>query len=391
MKNSRKLLISAVALVISLAVSVSTTFAWFTISANPSLGKIDLQVKSASEGMYISMIQPKQTKVAEVNVGDQEKAAQNTFNFYKTSYSNSDVTAILDGGSSAYVLLRNNSQHTIPVADALLNSGFKMRDVTFNSSALYTPAGDNTFRRENDTGVDGFTTVIGPNTGEAYVSFSVYFLAQNPLYVYLDVNSKVGSDNSNSTDKVTAWKSEAASTYGTAITAGQLIEAQSANAARIGFISSYNATNPSTLVQSGTLSTTNQVWEPNSSSGYSVNFDSGSSEWTNLANDYRNYYYNRGTAGNPAELWLSTATMGYLNGHKNTSTMTTTAGALITQLQLNGEIDDGLGSGSSNVYYTAKVTVNIWIEGWDGDCFNSILDNWFTTNLQFVGEKTARS
>jgi hypothetical protein len=34
-------------------------------------------------------------------------------------------------------------------------------------------------------------------------------------------------------------------------------------------------------------------------------------------------------------------------------------------------------------YYRGEFTVNIWLEGWDGDCFDSIIDDILTIGLQF--------
>jgi hypothetical protein len=42
----------------------------------------------------------------------------------------------------------------------------------------------------------------------------------------------------------------------------------------------------------------------------------------------------------------------------------------------------------NQTYYVGKVTMNIWLEGWDADCFDAILDDVIRIQLKFRAGKS---
>ena len=45
-------------------------------------------------------------------------------------------------------------------------------------------------------------------------------------------------------------------------------------------------------------------------------------------------------------------------------------------------------SSNENTYYRGKVTVNIWLEGWDADCFNAVYTDTIVVQLKFKAGRT---
>ncbi|HPL54904.1 MAG TPA: hypothetical protein PLH44_00070, partial [Bacilli bacterium] len=42
-----------------------------------------------------------------------------------------------------------------------------------------------------------------------------------------------------------------------------------------------------------------------------------------------------------------------------------------------------IATGPSNEWYTGKITVRIWLEGWDAECLNVIFNDHLKVNIQF--------
>lgn len=60
--------------------------------------------------------------------------------------------------------------------------------------------------------------------------------------------------------------------------------------------------------------------------------------------------------------------------------------SLIASLQITNQVDD-----RGRTYYSGKVRINIWIEGWDADAFDAITDDILRIQLQFKSANKAEN
>lgn len=140
------------------------------------------------------------------------------------------------------------------------------------------------------------------------------------------------------------------------------IEANAANAVRLSFVTTVTTGEGE---EEETVSTA-KVWDPNYDKGFSNNE-------TNLAWTYWNHI-NKDTSH---ELG---AVPKIISGADGTTKLAKTLDELLTgtdKLEIDMTEDGD--------YYYADITINIWIEGWDGDAFRSVLGDTLAFYLQFSG------
>ena len=207
-------------------------------------------------------------------------------------------------------------------------------------------------------------SIVGIDGGEAdYISFDLYFqsnvkadifLDPNPSATYVSSTRKSGS----SVGYVRAWYDIIKDTYGQhpAIASGEEIVAEARNAVRISFVSGENSV----------------IWYPNPDKGYNkdVNtFDEQNFEIRNLALEYMNEVYG----------YDLTVPEYYLDKNFSTNFYNTQTGNyIITDRLVSLEYDEDMEA------YVGCLKINIWLEGWDGDCFDSILEDRLSVGLQFT-------
>lgn len=191
-------------------------------------------------------------------------------------------------------------------------------------------------------------------TDASYAQFTIYFRATDEMEVSLDLtgttgendakqyNSKVESTGDAPQKPAYAWDTITADTYGThtEIAKGAALVTRAANAARVGFEPSANS-----------VKAEPKIWNPNSDQGFYKG---------NLAQDYRNKLL--GTTTNVSEV----------------------VGDIINR---NADVVlVKLVKAADAAYYEGQITVTVWIEGTDGDCFTSILSDNLKVSLQFKGK-----
>lgn len=191
------------------------------------------------------------------------------------------------------------------------------------------------------------------NSGDAtrnvdYLEFTLYFRSTVAYDVYLGSDAAVTATDT-APESVKAIVSGEAGVYGPdAIVAGQTeITARAANAA---------------LVDLG-----GQIWNPNKSEGFSAGT-------ANLAVDTYNAIYGASDATHPNYIEVPE---GYKAVADGTVIPATEEGAtsLLTLVQ------------GFNGLYEGSLKVRVWIDGWDADCFNVILEDAFSVTLSFVGQE----
>jgi hypothetical protein len=202
-----------------------------------------------------------------------------------------------------------------------------------------------------------------------------------PLNIVLDYGSAVTASTAStvSPKSVKAWSNITLATYSTVESSDTKTEltkdtdkvvARAANASRISFVT-------------GTDTKSSKVWSPNEHNASGVEETSatettnGKGFWkNNLAAVYYNYMYGSSETIKQVEYKSNVAAL--------SSSDTSAAKAANTILTLSTAVKDSTDT-SKTLYYQDSVTINIWLEGTDGDCFDSIFDDAISVALKFVG------
>ncbi len=440
-KASKKLIGSLFALVVAVSLAATTTYAWFTMNAVVDVGSFDLKVQSATPGLYVSTARngtyttsldlskyigeakkeyaapaadaaKKAILDAEaVKVGGAGKVWSTwveTLTFtgegYDAAAAGSDVT----GGPFTSPAL----YETAVLSKAKYNASiyeFSMTDITWNSADKKmekegtTPTVDqhatlNTLTTAKSGGTDPFAYSLK----DGYLTFKLYFRGDAKYDVYLNSTSTLVPKSTtapNATPSYTwtdfsaqadildmygAYAHAAGANGKVAAGINGKIETRAAYAARVKFDIKNETTEeitggtPAAAVY-GTAATT--IWEPNSEMGFSN--DRVDVKHRNLAQDVKSILF--GTDGtttpvNVGNIWtLDSTFQDYIPQIKDFST----SGAKDLHKEFSPLVT--LAANNKGAFYS-EMTITIWLEGWDEDCLNSILQDDFTTKLEFIAE-----
>jgi len=322
MKGTRKLLISVIALVVTLAMAVTSTYAWFTTNAYVTVEGFDVNVKTLSdEGLFIKL-------------ADEENPGMP----YGTSISADDIEL------------------------AIVHNGGNMSQL----DALTTMDGT-TLKQANPSVISG-PIEITAGAGAAdnmYAKFTLMFQSTKPGVIIL-LSSVDAAQNlstiSTSGDggTFTAWDITAGGISETdllalpsayqltkqtyPIAAGDPVNIRAANAARVTFDSS-NAVDKTV------------VWGPNAyNSAIQIGYYLNTYGWTvTLPADYR------GDANIINDLVLGTEVDGEVTNNPT----------VICTLVKEDSV------------YVGTVVVYVWLDGNDGSCINTIGGDSFIIDMQF--------
>lgn len=294
---AKKLIASAIVLVVALSLAVTSTFAWFTMSNDPKVESLNVNV-TTSNGLLISATGEEGTYRAILPALDIIKA------YYGEAYTN----------QTAF--------------DHILTAVTSTNGIAF-------------------TKIDGTTNAAAGS----YLSFDLYFLSDVAQTIKLQpsaTNTKVISTPNEDEDYVNLVKYWGATTldadyYGTAQgeawAPGTEIEADAMHAARVSFVNGASA----------------KVWNPYvTDAGYD-------DDENNLALDYYKYMNNI-----------------------TSITVPSTVTSIISE-DIYDETLLTLTKGTGDTVFKGTLTVNIWLEGFDGDCLDSIYGDIISVLLQFVG------
>ena len=324
MKATKKIVGAACALVAAVALSAGSTFAWFTSNANVSVGQISANVVTMGGDLQIAV--KSQTLLTEDEAGGGLKKGE-----YK------------EGELGAYAYSVKNPFATSPVLTAVTSTNGK----------------DFTERKVTETAPTAKANTT--NSGGGYIKLTVSLRSSTAMKIYLDNASDVSSDSGATSTSIFAWKDITETDYGkgasTQIDAGDPIAAQAKNAVRVAFM---------------TESSAGKIWAPYEDTEFAGKPTAEGFSKGNLASDYE-----QSIKGDTAVAYTNVATSEYTTGGLTAITKTTGTeeadyieDSLICQLEAN----------------TAKeITICIWIEGRDGDCFNSIFTQIVKVDLAFHG------
>lgn len=325
MKSTRKLLMATMLLVLSLTAVVASTFAWFSIQTNPQIEEVQIEVTSG-QGLRISL-----------------DATSNADGTYKTNWSATEFwTAV-----------------------GLAANAIQLDTVTLDVDATpeFVPGVFNRFTYTSPTGSDpyGFYsyetafsnksyTTPDPDAVPTYIEFDVWFEADTDLEVLLSAGNVAGA---------------------TADTNDGL----AANITRIGF-----------NVDGGSF----YIYEPNprATTGYGTGNAAGqffnaaflSGNFPELINEVSGatgqilLIENTGTWELPADHLTA-----YTAADKFDGDTDLTAFPLFN---ISGYLVEGVPTPANR----QKVTVYIWLEGWDGDATDTAKGALIDVFMRFVGQ-----
>lgn len=421
-KTKKSLVISIFTLVMAVAIATTSTFAWFAMTETPSVEEFELTV-TTQDGLFISANHESGYKMDLEALSLQ--AAKN-FDFTRLNAATARLadTYLKDDVSGTLTVvddLATPSELEIKLADAnakrvegsdevivgdkvsivkvyghyddvTLTKGLFFESLTGNavaanysfSDAIVSEPTDwatsyktNYVERTGSVGDYTYTAITAgsaPTFSEAtyckivfanLYQFDVFFISSSPYSIFMDGTETV-TNVTTKTQSAKTVKSPreviAADLVGADATLaeaalGANIDAFAANAVRIGVV--------------GTTNTV--VYNPNSTKG-----------WSTIAsyNMAHEYYNSLASASNQL-----TAVQKAEAGTVLSVLDTTADGAcqLVTLVKTTSgnPLFNYFGDGSD--VYEGKVTISIWLEGKDADCFESIYEDIMKINIGFVG------
>lgn len=310
-KLLRKLTISVLAVVFAVIAMGATTYAWFTVTGEVSVDPVSADVTMDS-GIYISA-----DGVTWDNKLDSTDLA---------------IAGVVTGTGELKALTSTDG-------------------TTFNEvTQIALGSGENASKYLSTYGSD-----ITNGTGYRIITFYVRSVNYTQLYLFKGQTSLTGTDVTWSSDKKF-------SNNGSDVEAGDSITTNVANAARFAINSnSLTAwdTNAKLSTYGGTIKTTiyeNEAVTKGNTTGFGLN---------GLNNGALNYYLTKNSI-TPAD-YNATKADGSEIVVPNTIALSSVLDSVVVELSA------GTTTKATDGYYYAKVVVTIWLEGWDSECYNSIL------------------
>lgn len=331
--STKKLIGASVALLASIGIAASSTFAWFTTSQSVTVDAFSAQVVAGSDSLSMAVVAS------------------------GTAFSNdTDQAAAING-------VRFSNELNSAAITAVVGSNVRLTAATTTNGTAFADK-------------EGVEVTANQATG-GYIAFRLIFRnrAQTGMTstLHLDAGSEIAASSTGKTvpysaSQFTTIANRAEGFYGTNLiiegqSNSQTLKAYAAHAARVTFVGP-----------------TAKVWAPNERNIDGGNDDNSAEQTTkkgyylnNLANDYMNDYF--GISGNLEQTGLT---------HTVVASSTYTAAS-----QVGADFATVVGAPTDYVY--TSVLVNIWIEGTDGDCFDAILEDTFTTTMKFTVNTTANT
>lgn len=354
MKNANKrLIISIAALVISIALAATTTFAWFTMDTTPEINDIDLSV-TVQDGLYISQTNNDGDFYTNVTVGQ----VGNLFLDAVTLKGAANLTA-----ADAFVKIADGT--TVGTANATANTDFYKQTFYIRSQSQYninvrnvTITGGDTTAIQNIDAWKNITAADLGLTGDAWDD-TLFPAAKSAEGVAL-------------TAPVAALEADDILVpQGEELPVPAVIK----NAIRIGFAAS------NVMVK---------VYEPNKGNGW----DAYLPDSYNAAHDY----FKTVTAMSASDIttfdstWATPTYSAILfDQTKLSSAAGFTTDNLILGSYDSGNPVGGLTAPIADGWYTAAIDVYIWAEGCDPDCFNELLKDSISISIEFGGDYVANT
>lgn len=333
MKATKKIVGAACALVAAVALSAGSTFAWFTANNVVKVGQVEGTVVTMGGDLKIALVTETKTEST-------------------TTYSE---------GPYAYSL----TAPEFKAAGATEASQFT--HVTSSDGVTFTGVPKQQDKADPDTGkewVAGAEAVAMKD----YYTYTVSLLSDTKMDIYLQQGDTTltSSGTTDTAKQILAWKAITENDYGKAVELNNRITAEAKDAARVAFNVFTMTYGEDGKVASATKDTSAKFWNPGEATGFSKG---------NLALDYFNYNNQFAEADKLTDA-------GSLGNKVSDIKPIATAGSPAT-----GDVKLCTLEAGKPQY----ITISLWLEGFDGDCFNSIFSQTLTFGVGFYGAEVAET
>lgn len=343
MKNlTRKLFISMFAVIFAAVAMVTSAYAWFTISGTAKAKAFEANV-TAGDGIEISF---------------------DEVSWYNT-ISSKDMNKYL--AYLAEIAADEDYATTHPFVD------FDVADLTAQGFEIKNLTSQNGKKIEKMAEVNGGTAEEAKAFVDGYIEFNLYFRSPSEGTVTLDPSTKFTSTGINWTPDATVTNPQSNSgEYQTGIAAGSEtpVTVYASNALRISVTGTINEAEETVIVA-----------RENANNGTDTTTKSFGTAVAQASDDVLR-------EENPATV-TSFATA-YANA-KNFTVNVAGGFTLPTDLTDIPEINEAKDNyvevvelTEDNDWYTGTITVRVWLEGYDADCFNAILKDHISVELVFT-------
>lgn len=358
----KRIIVPLVALVVTLAMTITSTYAWFTMSAAPELQGMELEVTSGTYTLLISI--------------DQDDDPDGDYTFDRHISATQINTLLATIASTPLGEAGKTTAQPLALGAFTSEDGKSITDEGINGT---NKNATNPNENYGEKGVEG-----------GWLQFKLRFRSIEALDVVLSVESKITTPDTIplTLKPAYAWDDLDSTDYGSMdeITKGTGIFTSAAYAARFSFLEYDDATSVIGDVKSVwspaetesiidmRLTSTDDLFadHPVNTEGdgyvYEV-FKTGSVN--NFANDYRGdllgaSFYDDSDSAVENDMKLNDYALADLNDPTILLTL--------TSISVNGQ-----------TFYQGTLIINVWLEGWDPNCANTILNDMFFTTLVFNG------
>lgn len=323
-KATTKILLAALSLVMALGIATGSTFAWFTSNRTVTVGAVQAQVVSGTQGLYVAI----------------SADGGSTYGEFQTSLDTAKIMTALFGANYA----------TAPTGAVKLDA----LTTTDNGVTLKNEAGETAAAFSNSSATNPYLEIKLKFRTTVQQDIYLGYLNDAGTAVRNEKDSTIDPVGTYAGTAVKAWKAITTADYGQDVALGAAINARAAHAARVSFNDG----------------TTAKVWAPYD---YTTGNNDGLTEQAgfykgNLAEDYRNNLLGK----------TGSLTVANLNAVKLLEDAVAKAGTdagSATKIATTQDNHEGA--------FDAEVTIRLWIEGTDGDCLNSIFNDTLALNLVF--------
>ncbi len=423
MKNSvKRLSVSIFVLFVAVCLVATSAYAWFTMSNNPTTGSFDLTV-TTTDGLYISASGIDGTYKTSLTTSEILGVYQAIPQLDAISYSDSagaadyafrDIDGTVLGINGGFIQVGTYSQYKVYYEEGeakeitayvtaenfslFKNCNIKLYkgesaldlteisvvgDVSFGTDKIWTKTSRIAEETANQTYI---SENIVYQYNAKYYEFNLYFMGNNPYSVYANISDSIVETvgRADITLGVDLWSTTL--TKAAYLLAGgegnitdPIIKAYASDALKIGFWSNNTLQNiwePDKALTAAEGSNLNNLQEGDYAfSQQSIYKQGGTAGDTNIA---INYYNDKNNLTGEAAKDCTGYSFPIANQVTVENAGNNYQSALMKMLTLSQV-------GTSTIY-KGTLSIKIWIDGWDADCFDSIFDQTIRTSLEFFSK-----
>lgn len=399
MKNTKKLVGAIAALAVSAALATGTTYAWFSQNGTATVESFQIDVGAEGDNLDIAAVPTSDTETQLGSIAYSKNISATQLwsaivNKTWTGVTASDTVDTYTAKSSIKLEPLTTASHVLSAGSNLSAKTYTNTNesgategtaATSSSFALYTNS-SNVAKAALDKAAAPTHIESTTSTSKAegtYISFDIVFRTpvNTALSILLTQNSKVTAGSTDNSSSVVAWETIAANTYGNddEIAENENLSARGANAVRFAF--------GDMGAQTSTLSSETSVaytyWAPNEA--YTNGEAKGDVDSTSaVANENYAGYYKGNLAG------AYNKNKGIYTNYVNKQVALPTGYSLeladpyaTAEPSTISKVASIVAKSDATDYQYQRMTVTMWIEGTDGDCFDDIIKDSIEATLSF--------